>query len=301
MKSGRAGDLYALVCAVVCGFGNILLKLGLVDISTELFNFYFFVFAFLISLTMLFSRRSRKDIIHTRAWVFGLIALLSVLFSLGIYTFFWALRLIEPATVSFLSRFEVIITIVLAYVVLKERLHSAEILGGVIAVAGVLVLKFKTTLIISEAATLMILSSFFFGTAEILVKKFIHQLGIVRFVFYRNLFAIGLFYLLLRMQGQQMYLPPMKTLILAAAAALMLPILGRATFMKALKHINISRAALITQAIPLFTAFFALVVLRSLPTLIEWFGGGLIIAGVVIVKLSERILTNRKGRLTGVR
>jgi len=295
MKPERLGDLYALVCAFVCGLGNIVLKVGLKDISTEQFSFYFFVFAFIISLFPLLKPEHRHSIIHVPGNMLGLIGLLSILFTLGIYTFQSSIRLIEPATVAFLSRFEVIITIVLAYMILKERLRCIEIVGGIIAVAGVLILKFETTIAISQAATLMILSSFFFGTAEVLVKKYVNQLGTIRFIFYRNLFAIVIFYGMVQIRGQDLALPEPEILASAALAALLLPVLGRATYMEALKRINISRAALITQSIPLFTAVFALILLSTIPTPIEWLGGILIIAGVVIVKISEKklIMPNR--------
>ncbi len=289
MKPERIGDSFALICALVCGLGNIVLKVGLKDIPTELFSFYFFLFAFVISLFMLYKPDVRKSIIHVPGNILGLLGLLSILFAFGIYTFQSSIRLIEPATVSFLSRFEVIVTIVLAYMILKERLKSIEIIGGIIAVLGVLVLKFETTMTISRAATLMILSSFCFGTAEVIVKKYVHQLGTIRFVFYRNLFSIAIFYGLIKYHGQELYVPDTPTLFWAALAAFLLPVLGRATYMEALKRINISRAALISQSTPLFTALLALLILGSIPTSTEWFGGVLIIFGVVIVKLSKKI------------
>jgi drug/metabolite transporter (DMT)-like permease len=139
--------------------------------------------------------------------------------------------------------------------------------------------------VISHAATLMVLSSLFFAVAEIIVKKNVYLIGTARFVFYRNLLLIFIMYALLKVRGQSLHVPSSKTLLLIFAAALLLPVLGRATYMEALKRIDISRAALITQSTPLFTAFFAFVILATYPTPIEWLGGGLIIAGVIVVQL----------------
>jgi len=286
MTSQRSGDLYALACGVVCGLGNIPAKVAVANISVELYNLYFFIFGFIFSNYVWFNKKDREEIKSVDARTLGLIFILAIIFALALYLFIVALKLIEPATVSFLSRVEVIITVILAYMILKEKLKFVELVGGLIALGGILILKYKTNITISYAAGLMILSSLFFSIAEVIIKKNIHRLGTGRFLFYRNLFMIGIMFAILLVSGHSMYLPPAKTLWLILAAAILLPVLGRLTYMEALKRINISRAALVTQATPLFTAFFAFMILSTYPTLIEWLGGALIIGGVVVIQLS---------------
>ncbi len=286
MNPQRTGDLYALACALVCGLGNIPAKVALDRLPVDIYILYYFLFGFIISSLTLSRKSSRDEILKINFKTVSLIAVLAVFFMAALYLMMTALKMIEPATVSFLSRFEVIVTVVLAYMILKERLLFIEIIGGIIAVAGVFVLKYKTNLEISNAATLMVLSSFFFAIAEIIIKKNIKILGTMRFLFYRNLFMVCFIYIILTVKGRALFLPDNNTLFLILLAALLLPVLGRATYMEALKRINISRAALITQSTPLFTALFAFVILATYPSPIEWLGGALIIAGVVVVKLS---------------
>jgi drug/metabolite transporter (DMT)-like permease len=288
MNPQRAGDLYALSCALVCGLGNIMAKTALEGMSVELFNLYFYFLGFIISSFSLLKRNSRAEIINISFKVLALIFFLAILFTTAMYLFLTSLKLIEPATVSFLSRFEVIMTVVLAYIILKERLLFIEIIGGLIALAGVFILKFKTNMVVSYAATLMIISSFFFAVAEIIIKKNIAKLGTARFLFYRNMFVTFIMFIILPISGHRLYIPDINTLLLILGAAILLPVLGRGTYMEALQRINISRAVLITQSTPLFTALFAFVILYTYPPAIEWLGGGLIIAGVVLVKISEK-------------
>lgn len=293
MESQRTGDLYALVCAIVCGLGNIFAKAGLETLSTEIFNFYFFLFASLTISFSVFKKSERHEILRTEPKILGLIFILAILFACAIYFFLMGLKLIEPATVAFLSRVEVIIVVILAYIFLKERLRFLEIVGGLIALGGVLILKYETTLAISRAATLLIISAFFFGMAEILVKKNINRLGVIRFIFYRSWFTVLFLYIFILIKGQTLFIPPVKTMIMIFAAAMLLPVLGRATYLQALKRVNISRAMLITQSTPLFTALFAFLILKSLPTPTEWLGSGLIITGVAVVTLTIRKNRNR--------
>ena len=134
----------------------------------------------------------------------------------------------------------------------------------------------------------MILSAFFFGSAEIIIKKNIDLVGTIRFIFWRNIFAVVIFYFILFYHNQQVHIVETSTMLIAAASAFLLPVMGRLTYIEALRRIKISRAALITQSTPLFTAMFALMILGSIPTAIEWLGGGLIIIGVIIIRLTVR-------------
>ncbi|MFH2034858.1 MAG: DMT family transporter [Candidatus Zixiibacteriota bacterium] len=288
MNQQRTGDLYALSCAVICGLGNITAKAGLEFLTTELFNFYMFLFAFVISSFSLINREQRREIFDLNFRSFGLIFFLTLLFTSGIYFSLAALKMIEPATASFLSRMEVVVLVILAYIFLKERLTKLEILGGVIALGGVFVLKYQTTLVISKAATLMIISACFFAAAEILAKKNIDKIGIFRFIFYRNLITTFLMLFLLWGKNQTIYLPPGNILTMTLLTAIFFPVLGRYTYLQAMKRIDISRAAFVTQSTPLFTALFAFMILQSLPTATEWLGGAIIIVGVIIVKLSKQ-------------
>lgn len=286
MKPERIGDLYAILCALLCGLGNITVKVGLANVSPELFILFFFVVAFLLTLFSLINRKNRIEIFRSSFRSILLVFILTIFFSCGIYTFILSMKLIDPATVSFISRIEIVFTIFLAYLLLKERLNKYEIIGGLIAILGVLFLKFTTTLEISEAATLMIISAGFFASAEIMVKKYVDLIGTVRFVFFRNLFAIPMFLTILLIRQKEVYLPDNQTILMAVLTALLLPIFGRITYIQALRRISISRTALITQAIPLFTALFAFVMLNTIPTPKEWLGGILIVIGVMIVRMS---------------
>jgi drug/metabolite transporter (DMT)-like permease len=264
------------------------MKAALLRVSPELFNFFFLGIAVLISALPLTTKHGRREILGTDRRAFFVLIILAVIFSAAIYCSSVAMQLIQPATMAFLSRIEVLFTLVLAHAILRERLRFFEMVGGAVAVSGVLILKFKTTIEVSYAASLMIASSLLFAVGEVLLKKNIKLLGTVRFLFWRNLFLVGLFYLMLIARGQSFAIPDRETLLLIGAAALLLPILGRFTYVAALHQMNISRVALFTQSIPLFTALFAFAILTTLPSATEWLGGGLILAGVLLVRLDGK-------------
>ena len=106
MKPERTGDFYAIACALVCGLGNIPAKAALENLTPEIFNLYFFIAAFLISSLSTAKKSARDEIFSTGKKALGLILILAFIFTFGLYTFIIALKLIEPATISFLSRFD---------------------------------------------------------------------------------------------------------------------------------------------------------------------------------------------------
>lgn len=286
----RTGDLFGVLCALVCGLGMVPHKHVLSEgITPELFNLFFFGFAFLISNGMLISRSRRKVIFHIRLKALGLIVLLSLFLSIAIHFYSTALDKTEPATASFLARMECVVTVFLAIVFLKEVLRKLEIVGGAIALIGVFVLMFTRSGGTAEAAMLMLVSSFFFGLSETLLKKNLKLVGTTQFLYWRNLSMTVFFVLILQGRGQAFSVPEGDLLWLIAAASLLMPILGRAFYIEAMKRMNISRVALVTQLTPLFAALFGYIFLESVLSLQKWVGGGLIVVGVVVLELGNHV------------
>jgi len=286
MKRSTQGDLLAVACSLAVGVGVTPAKMAVSVISSETLTFYLFLFAFVFSLAPLCRKSQRTAIVSINREQTILILELAVLFSAAIFFSWKALEYLEPATQSFLSRIKIFVTVFLAIVILKERLHNFEIVGGLIAAAGIILLKFKAGPAVSTGATLMIISALLFSTAEIMLKRKIDDFPTAVFLFYRNLAMIPCFALILVIRGESFALPDWHTAGLIALVALLGPIIGRATYIWAIKRNSLSRTVLINQTQPLFAALTAFLVLGSMPTVIEWFGGGLILAGALVIRLA---------------
>jgi drug/metabolite transporter (DMT)-like permease len=70
---------------------------------------------------------------------------------------------------------------------------------------------------------------------------------------------------------------------LIATTALVGPFLARTLFMYSLRHLPISKAAIINQSQPLFVALFSAILLHTLPSRREWTGGLLILGGALLL------------------
>jgi drug/metabolite transporter (DMT)-like permease len=158
---------------------------------------------------------------------------------------------------------------------------------------GVVVLRYQAPPGFSAGFWMMVLSSTLFGMTEVLVKTRVHTIPADVFVFVRNFFVFALSFLFalwrLTMDEYEWWggladWPGIRRgLPLIAAAAFVGPFIARTLYTYSIRHIQVSRAAIINQAQPLFVALFSLLLLRTLPSRREWTGGLLIIAGALIL------------------
>ena len=70
------------------------------------------------------------------------------------------------------------------------------------------------------------------------------------------------------------------------------PILSRMMYLMALKRLELSKVAVVSQSQPVFVILTALLVLNQLPTLREFTGGLFLIAGCIFMVVSRRSQMN---------
>lgn len=287
------GDLWAVVSALTTGCGLIAVKLLLETINPISLNMYIFmVGGILIAIDAVSSGRLRETLtINKRQMTFMLF--ITLIFCMALFCLMSALMIAEPATVSFLSRLELIATLFFAAIFLKERINRAEIIGLVVVILGIIILRSGGTAALNKALLLITASSLLIGFGEVLIKARIDWINHRSFIFYRNMLGAGLFFIVGSINGNLTRPDDWSGWGLIAISGLCLPYLGRLGYLKAMKNITVSRASIIVQSQPFFAAGAALLILGTLPPLNEIAGGMLIVSGVVIMKLLEMRYRNR--------
>lgn len=282
------GDIWAATSAFTTGSGLIAAKMALKSISPITFNAYiFFVGAIILLIDAVVSRKLRETVRITPRQV-GFLIIISILFCGGTFCLYTAVSLVEPATVSFLSRLELAATLILATIFLRERINLAEFSGLILVVAGLIVMRYDASLALSKAVALVAGASFLTGSAEVLIKSKIFWINYRSLILYRNLFMTVIFLIVGAIVGQFTFVTETKLFPILVVAGLFLPYMGRLSYLKAMQNINVSRASIITQSQPFFAAIVALIVLGTFPAVKEIIGGLLIVAGVITIKLIER-------------
>ncbi len=282
------GDLWAVVSASATGGGFIAAKAAMESITTLTFNAYmFFIGSVIILIDASISGKLRETLVVTRRQLFFLF-IIAVIFCGSTFCLFTAISLSEPATVSFLSRLELIFIILFAMIFLKERINPAESIGLLLVIAGIIVMRYGASVELSKAVALVTGASVLFGAAEVLIKSQIRWINYRTFIFYRGIFMSAIFLIVGLVFDRITWVTDGKLLLILVAAGFFLPYLGRLGYIKAMKYINISRASIINQSQPFFAAAAALAILGTFPPMKEIVGGLLIVAGVITIKLIEK-------------
>ena len=241
----------------------------------------FSVVTVFMALWMTISRRW-TEFLHCRliGWIY--ITFFSIFSCAAIYAMWVSLVHLDPTVASFISRFEVLVAIMLGMTFLRERFRLMEGIGGVIVLCGLIVLRITFDVQLSFWFWIMILSAVLFGATEFTAKLEVRYLAPIPLTFIRSLAVTLFFVVLCWVDGVSMFHVG-KYWWAIVALGITGPALGRIAYLTSLKHINISKAALITQSKPLFVALIAYCALGMIPTPREWIGGVLILAGCVLI------------------
>lgn len=132
--------VFALLSAVFAALTGILAKLGMEGINSNLGTAIRTVVVLVMAWAIVFATGKHTGIsdITTRGWVFLVLSGLAT--GLSWICYFHALQIGEASKVVPIDKFSVVISMVLAFLVLGEKVTVTKILGGALIAAGTFVL-----------------------------------------------------------------------------------------------------------------------------------------------------------------
>ena len=132
--------VFALLSAVFAALTGILAKMGMEGINSNLATAIRTVVVLVMAWGLVFLTGKQAGIadITTRGWVF--LTLSGVATGLSWLFYFYALQMGEASKVVPIDKFSVVISMVLAFLVLGEKLTILKVVGGLLITAGTLVL-----------------------------------------------------------------------------------------------------------------------------------------------------------------
>jgi drug/metabolite transporter (DMT)-like permease len=213
-------------------------------------------------------------------WSIGL----SALFLLVILASLFAIRMMDPTVVAFVSRVETLVAILLGVWFFGERFTRVEAVGAVFVVGGVVALRYAGGIAVERGFWIILTASIGFGVAEALAKKTVSIVDPYIFALVRNIFLgvtcfAAAFALPSGLQVPEDALGWLAVVGIGVSG----PFLGRVHFLRALQIIHISKTALVSQSQPIFVALVSFFVLSTIPSQREWLGGAIIILGCVLL------------------
>lgn len=285
--SRMSGYIFALVSSIGAGLATVVGKWNLESISPLLMNFLIFsVATIVLSVTYLPVRGLKHTFTTTRkGWLWVALFTLSSLVAVWAY---WAgVQRMDPSLAAFLNRSEVAIAIFLGIVLLKERLSRMEILGLLTSLFGIVVMRLTLRMEYSDGFWLVLLGSLFFGLTEFISKIAVRHVEPIKLAYLRNMFMAAVYGILFAAGGRG-YEGLERVWPGVLALGLLGPIVSRMAYLSALRRLELSKVAIISQTQPVFVIAVALAVFGQLPTVREFTGGVFLILGCALMVLFRK-------------
>ncbi len=207
---------------------------------------------------------------------------------LAVWAFWAGVQKMDPSLAAFLNRIEVLVAIALGIIFLGERFNRIETFGAAVSIIGIIVMKMTLRIEYSEGFWLVLIGSILFGMTEFVSKIAVRYVNPVALTFVRNMF-LAVMYWIAVLAGGVSFDGFGQVWIGVIALGLLGPILARMVYLLALKKIELSKVAIISQSQPVFVVIIALFVLGQLPSAKEILGGILLTVGCLIMILSRQL------------
>ncbi len=211
--------------------------------------------------------------------------------SFATFMFFYLIKILNPALVSFVVNLSPVLVILWAFILLGERLSREEWAGAILSLIGVSVISHASPDVDLLHFLLIVLMTAIFAFNTVLVKHKIKGIPPLHITVFRAMALFSVFFTNSLLNGTCL-IPPWRNLLLIVAGAALGPIGATLSLFTALKYLKASVVSLVKNLQPIIVAFAASLLLNRPLTALQIAGGVLTILGVNILFLAE----NRRRR-----
>ncbi len=236
-----------------------------------------------VQVALLMGGRVDWRVLWRHRWLFLTVGLLvGVNTNMG----FVAVRYVDPGTASLLSRTSIVFGVALGVAWLGERLRRLEVVGAVIAVAGVAVISFQPGDYLRWGSLLVVASTALYALHSAVVKRFAGEIPFGEFMFFRVAAVAAVLAVLAVAQGAVVW-PTAEAWGWVALAAAVNVVLSRGLYYLALRRLDMSFLAIVLTLTPVVTWLWSVLAFGGQPTATEIGGGLATLTGVLLVTASR--------------
>jgi drug/metabolite transporter (DMT)-like permease len=234
----------------------------------------------------LWQRRSQPRAVLDRRTFWVASALLSLLTISGNVCGAQAVMRLAPAVMSVLLRTEIVFVGVFAALVVHERLTLPLVAGALVALGGLLVMRWPLAFDGAGAGALWALgAAASFGMMQVLTRRVIGRISPVAVNACRLWLAVGMLTLVPGMAAGALA-EGLEFWQYVAFAGLFGPFLGRLFIMYSLRELRAAHSALLLLLAPVLAFAIGFVFQGGVPSGLELGGGLIILAGVALPSLA---------------
>ncbi len=243
-----------------------------------------------VGLFGLIRKRLHWRTLSSHLWFF-----LGVGFLVGVSTSinYEAVAFIDPGTATMLSKTSILFGLGFSLLWLREKLTVAQMIGALVAVAGIFVLVFQPSDYFQVGSLLVLCSALLYASHAAVVKRFGRGLDFVEFFFFRLLCTAG--FLFLSALGRRALVWPSTTAwLLLVLVGTVDVVISRALYYAALRRLNMSVHSIVLALSPVAAVLWSLLLFDTLPAPRQLLGGAAVILGVAMVMVNRRASSVRK-------
>ena len=285
------GYVWALTGTISFSSLYVFSKAGLNQVDLAQFGLYYFGIGFLLNFLFAFFSGKFREIRALEKKVIRLLLLLAAIDLASNITFFLAIRAIpDPSVTSFLGNLFPVFLTALSIVFLNERFTLLEALGGLLAIAGAFVISYSGEMSWSKffipGAGMVLFNTFLAASFSVIVKKNVKKASPEIF----NLNSSGwifMFFAAYFFWSGQSAVIPLKAFQNIALGAFFGSFVGLLSFFYSYKYIAASRSSIIQSLKGIFVLIIAYFFFGNFPLAIQLWGGGITIAGVVVMTMAQ--------------
>jgi O-acetylserine/cysteine efflux transporter len=197
-----------------------------------------------------------------------------------------AVAYIDPGTASLLAQMSTIFAMAFSLFWLRERLNRLEVVGALVAIAGVFVINFQPGDYWQAGSLLVLGSSFMYALHAAIVKRHGGELEFRNFFLWRVSSTTG-FLLLFTVARGQLIWPAAQVWPILITAGTVDVVISRVLYYLALRQFKMSFHTVILTLSPVITILWSLALFQDLPSLQGLLGGAAVIAGVAVIAASR--------------
>ncbi|HXF60804.1 MAG TPA: DMT family transporter [Caldilineaceae bacterium] len=192
-----------------------------------------------------------------------------------------AVGYIDTGTAAMLGKLSTLFSMVFGLVWLREQLNWVQVGGGLLAVAGVLVITFQPGALLRFGSLLVVGSTLMYALHAALVKRYGQEIDFMHFFFGRLLFTTAA--LLVFAVGRPLIAwPPAPVWLLVVAAGTVDVVISRSLYYLALRRLPMTIHAIVLTLSPVATILWALVLFDTFPQPQQLAGGVAVLMGVLL-------------------
>ena len=287
MNNKIKGIFLALLATIGAGIYSIPYRLSL-DFSNPLPVIWgVFLWALFFSLPGAWFSRHKINF----SWKIGFIMLtVSLVGLIGNFSVCKALTQDSPTLLIIITRSEIIITMLLSWIFLKELISIRIWLAVLAIIIGIIVMKIDSlNFEMNDWSPFLwsILAAFSFSAMLILTKIVIHEVDPQVLNVFRLFLALIILWNFKEVrQGVSNF--KIYDWQLLSLSAFFGPFLGRLAYTYSIRYLTVSKAVIICSFAPVITFLFELIIFGTMINWYESFGGIIILIGIIFVFLPRK-------------